>query len=146
MKAITAEPRFMRNPTIGMAVIVVAAATIIALGYAAIHGIPYSHTTNPSCADHELALLAWGVLGGLVITCLGTVILAWFKSPIGGYVLLVGGLTAVAGVGFTLSIETHEFCGRESWWMEGALLAAFTLMGSFGGLCAGVLGWQLAAD
>ena len=129
-----------------MAVIVVAAATIMALGYAAIHGVPYSHKTDPSCADHQLALLAWGTLGGLVIAALGTVILAWFKSPIGGYILLVGALTVVAGIGFTLSIETHEFCGRESWWKEGALLAALTFLGSLAGLSAGVLGWQLAAD
>ena len=132
----------MRTPAIRRTVIVVAAATIMALGYAVIHGIPYSRGTGPSCADHEIALLVWGVLSGLTITFLGTVLLAWLKSPIRAYWLLVGVLTLVAGIGFTLSIETHEFCGRESWWKEGALMAGFTFLASLAGLSAGYL-WRV---
>ncbi len=132
----------MRSSATTALIVVLIAAAIMALGYAAIHGIPYSHGAGPSCADHEIALLAWGVLSGLVITFLGTVLLAWLKSPIGAYWLLVGVLTLVAGIGFTLSIETHEFCGRESWWKEGALMAGFTFLASMAGLSAGYL-WRV---
>ena len=132
----------MRSSATTALIVVLIAAAIMALGYAAIHGIPYSHKADPSCADHEIALLAWGDLSGLVITYLGTVVQARLKSPIGAYWLLVGVLTLVAGIGFTLSIETHEFCGRESWWKEGALMAGFTFLASVAGLAAGYL-WRV---
>jgi len=132
----------MRSSATTALIVVLVAATIMALGYAAITGTPYSHKTDPSCADHEIALLAWGVLAGLVVSALGTMTLASLKSPEGAYVLLVGVLTLVAGIGFTLSTETHEFCGRESWWKEGAVLAGLTFVASLAGLGAGYLGWQ----
>lgn len=135
----------MRSSATAALIVVMVAAVIMALGYAVITGIPYSHKTQ-TCVDHEMALLVWSVLAGLVVTAVGAVILAWLKSPVGGYVLLVGVLTLGAGIGVTLSIETHEFCGRESWWMEGALLAGLTLIASLAGLSAGFLGWQLAHD
>ncbi len=136
----------MRLSVSTMVIAVVLAATIMALGYAAIHAVPFSRRGDPSCADHELALLAWGTFGALVITAVGTVALARFKSPVGGYVLLVGALTLVAGIGFTLGIETHESCGRDSWWKEGALMAGLTFAASVAGLTAGAIVAALVAD
>jgi hypothetical protein len=136
----------MRLPVSTMGITVVLAATIMALGYAAIHAIPFSRRADPTCAEHELALLAWGTVGALLITGVGTVAMARFRSPVGGYVLLLLALTLVAGTGFTLGIETHESCGRDSWWKEGALSAGLTFVASVAGLTAGSIVAALAAD